>query len=394
MQLNQFNIKKIKGLTVLFMALGLLVGCHDDKTQQSAKQVVAVNVFHVNPLTYQLKVTLPARVTPYEVAEIRPQVGGIIQKREFVESSMVEQGQSLYQIDPAIYQAQYDSAEATLNNATLNFNRYQALLKNKAVSKQDYDSAYATMKEALASFNVAKTNLDYTKVTAPISGYIGKSNVTVGALVANGQSTELAVIQKLDPVYVDMTQSASQFLSFQSQKNKLFKPVDKVNLYLPDGSIYPYQGDVIFSDRSVNETTGTITIRAEFKNPEEHILPNMFVKPELIIGEIENAILVPQSAVTLNADLTYSAVVVVPDAKKTGDATQRYHLEQRNNVQVYEGLKGYWIITDGLKADELVVTRGLISLQGKNLNDPKVQENLDIVINEQKTLTQQEADKL
>lgn len=394
MQLNQLKIGKGSVLTVVLLSIGLLAGCKKEVVNQPSKRVVPVNVFEVKPVQFQLKVSLPGRTVASEIAEIRPQVGGIIQKRDFTESSMVEEGQSLYQIDPTIYQAQYDSAEAVLNNANLKLKRYQSLIKTKAVSQQDYDEVFSTMKEALANFNIAKTNLAFTKVVAPISGYIGISNVTEGALVSTGQTNELAVIRKFDPIYIDMTQAATTFMKYQIEKNKIFEPINKVNLYLNDGSRYPYEGEVKFLDRAVNQTTGTVIIRSEFKNPEGQILPGMFVKPELVVGEIKNAILVPQSAVTFGQDLSYSVVLAVPNTKNKESEATTYHLEKRDGIQVYQAVGGYWIITSGIQANDIVVTRGLISFEGQNLNDPKLQESLDIVINETKTLTQEEAEQL
>lgn len=392
MQFKQLKIGKMSVFAVVLMSLGLLAGCKEEQSQVR-KQTVAVNVFKVNPVNYQLKVSLPGRTVASEIAEIRPQVNGIIQKREFAESSMVKQGQSLYQIDPTIYQAQYDSAQASLNNANLKLKRYQSLLKTRSVSQQDYDEAFASQQEAQANFNIAKTNLEYTKVVAPISGYIGMSNVTEGALVSADQTNALAVIRKYDPMYIDMTQSAVNYMNEQIQANRLYEPMNKVNLYLNDGSLYPEQGEVKFVDRSVNQTTGTVTIRSEFKNPEGEILSGMFVRPELILGEIKDAILVPQPAITMGPNLTYSAVIVVPNKQEKAEDPKTYHLEQRNNIKIYQSVAGYWIVTEGINAGDVVVTRGLMSVQGKNLNDPKVQESLDIVINETKTLTQQEADQ-
>lgn len=394
----------IKNGILMMLAAGFLFGCSENKPQQEQKQTVEVNVFDVKPLNFQLKTQLPARVLASEVAEIRPQVSGIIQKREFTESSMVEQGQSLYQIDPALYQAQYESAkanvesmQASLNNVNAKFKRYQTLIKSKAISQQDYDQAFADLKQAQANLNVAKAslntaevNLNYTKVISPISGYIGMSSVTEGALVSVGQVDAMAVVRKLDPIYVDMTQSASSYLQYQQHANQ-FEPINKVNLYLDDGSLYPVQGDVKFLERSVNETTGTVTIRSEFANANGAILPGMFVKPELIIGEMKNAIIVPQAAVTLGPTLTYSAVFLVPDE---GTQNPSYHLEQRDNIKILQAITGYWVIEKGVNANEMIVTRGLMNLQGKDLNDPKVREALNVVIHDKTSLTQDALDQL
>lgn len=440
------------------VALGsslLLAGC-DNKSNDSVVKLTEVNatVFDTQGLDYTIKTTLPARVIASQIAEIRPQVGGIILKREFEESSDVKEGQSLYRIDPAIYQANYDSALASVASAEasakitqLTVNRYKDLLKTKSISQQEYDKAVADAQQAdaavlvaKANLNTAKVNLDYTKVYSPIDGYIGKSNVTEGALVAAGQSTAMATVQKIDPIYVDMTQAASIFEKNEKERGTLYTPDQKVEIYFNDGSKYPYDGHVIFSDKNVNQTTGTVTLRAEFPNPDSQILPGMFLKPQLTLGNIKNAILVPQKGITSNQAGNYTTIVaikvptdkeveyistaILPQILKNPNPTieekkaaeqkaiveaQRiikerhddekikdksfYYFERRNNVKVYSGISGYWVVTGGISAGEKVVVTGLLNVPGTNINDPKNRTFVRIV-GEPQSLSQEQLNQM
>ncbi|MFQ0996639.1 efflux RND transporter periplasmic adaptor subunit [Gilliamella sp. CG25] len=415
MRFNKLLLTVPLAITSLF----LLTSCDKKQSQSGDSQLPQVTVFKVDPLNYTVKTILPARVIASQIAEIRPQVSGIILKREFEESSNVVEGQSLYQIDPAIYQATYDSALASIASAKANANiahltlkRYEGLLKTKSISQQDYDKASADSQQAdaavlvaEANLHTAKVNLDYTKVYSPIKGYIGKSNVTEGALVNAGQQTAMALVQKLDPIYVDMTQAATIFEKNEKDRNTLYKANPKIELFFNDGSKYEYTGAIKFSDKTVNETTGTVTLRAEFPNPDSKILPGMFVKPHYTLGNIENAILVPQKGITSNEAGNYTAIVAVPfeekettqeliDSKKVNDKSignensdktskRKYYLEKRNNVKVYSGIPGYWIVTSGINAGEEVVVSGLLNLSGKNFNDPNQKVMAD-VLNQEK----------
>lgn len=388
--------------SILFSVI--LTGCSEEKKTQSQASNIYLELFKIEPLTYDIKIVLPGRVVASETAEIRPQVSGIILKRFFKEGSNVKAGDSLYQIDPAIYQAQLEVAQANVESAAaqanvshLTLNRYKGLLKTRAVSQQDYDQTAATAKQADAALSVAKANLNsaqvnlnYTKVESPISGYIGKSNVTAGSLVSASQSNDLAVVQKMDPIYVDMTQAATQYQTYQSQKNVIFKPVNKVELIFNDGSKYDYAGTIKFLDKAVNETTGTVTIRSQFKNPEGKILAGMFVKPQVTIGTIENALIVPQAAITINAMAQYQAIVAVP--VKPNEKDTPYRLEMRTNLQVYKAVTGYWVITQGLNEGEFVVTNGGILLQGKD--QAIAAGKVEIIATGIKTLTQEQLDKI
>ncbi len=272
-------------------------------------------------VTVHVVETAPLAVTT-ELPDVRPHfalrrfapVSGIVLKRNFTEGSDVEAGQSLYQIDPATYQADYDSAkgelaksEAAAAIAHLTVKRYVPLVGTKYISQQEYDQAIADARRADAAVVAAKAavesariNLAYTKVTSPISGRIGKSNVTEGALVTNGQSTELATVQQLDPIYVDVTQSSNDFMRLKQsvEQGNLHKDSasSTVQLVMENGQVYPIKGTLQFSDVTVDESTGSITLRAVFPNPQHSLLPGMFVRARIDEGVQPNAILVPSRA--------------------------------------------------------------------------------------------------
>lgn len=363
---------------VLFSGTVLLTGCGDG-SNSNQKQIPTVNVqvFKVEPINYSIRKILTGRVIASRIAEIRPQVSGIILKKEFTESTDVKTGQSLYQIDPAIYQAAYDiaianseSVKAKANIAQLTLKRYSGLLMSKSISQQQYDESVANVKQANAQVmvaeadvNKAKVNLDYSRVYSPIDGYIGKSNITEGALVSVGQTTPLAVVQQFDPVYVDMTEAVTKYEQNQQNYGVLFQQAAKipVEIVFSDGTKFNQTGYVKFSDKSVDETTGTVTLRAEFPNPliingngsqQRRLLPGMFVKPTIIIGTIKNAVLVPQSGITGNAQGQYTAKVINADGL----------IEQRQNIEVYGGIQNYWIIKTGINIGDQVVVGGLMNL--------------------------------
>ena len=300
----------------IIISAALLAGCNDQGDTQAhpAEPQVTVHVVESAPLAVTTE--LPGRTTPFRIAEVRPQVSGIVLKRNFTEGSDIEAGQSLYQIDPATYQADYDSAkgelaksEAAAAIAHLTVKRYVPLVGTKYISQQEYDQAIADARQADAAVIAAKAavesariNLAYTKVTSPISGRIGKSSVTEGALVTNGQATELATVQQLDPIYVDVTQSSSDFMRLRQsvEQGSLHKDNTRSNveLVMENGQAYPLKGTLQFSDVTVDESTGSITLRAVFPNPQHTLLPGMFVRARIDEGIQPNAILVPQQGVT------------------------------------------------------------------------------------------------
>ncbi len=295
-----------------------LGGCESGHGQQATPTPVPeVATVTIEPQQVELTTELPGRTSPYLVAEIRPQVNGIIQKRLFREGSDVKAGQLLYQIDPAPFQVAHDSAKASLGKAQANLpsirsraERYKELLVDKAVSRQDYDDAAAAVEQARAEIEywkaaveAARINVGYTRVTAPISGRIGRSSVTDGALVTAYQPTALATIQQLDPIYVDVTQSSAELLRLKRNLETGRLSTDgkngkKVRILLEDGTPYPLEGTLQFRDITVDPTTGSFTLRIVVPNPNHLLLPGMFVRAVVQEGIAEQAILVPQQGVS------------------------------------------------------------------------------------------------
>jgi membrane fusion protein, multidrug efflux system len=309
---------------------------------------------------------LAGRTSAYLVAEIRPQVNGLIKKRLFTEGSEVKQGQILYEIDPAPFKAALDNAQASLTMAQagllsveLRAKRYKDLLSSKAISQQDYDDASAAMKQGQAqielckaSVETARINLDYTKVTAPISGRIGRSSVTDGALVTAYQPTAMATIQQFDPIYVDVPQSTAELLSLKrSLAGGQLNQDDgqkKVKLILGDGTEYQWPGKLQFQDVTVDPTTGSVIIRIVFPNPEGILLPNMFVRAVITEGVNEQAVLVPQQAVARNPNGQPLVLIVDGDGKV-----------QQKMLTIDRAVGDKWLVSSGLNPGERVVVEGI-----------------------------------
>lgn len=326
-----------------------------------------VGIMVVQPQRVAITTELSGRTAAFKIAEVRPQVGGIIQKRVFNEGSDVKAGQLLYQIDPASYQAAHASARAAQSRAEANLftvrlkaGRYQELAKLRAVSQQDNDDAQAALKQAeadvaaaKAALETARINLAYTKVTAPISGRIGRSSVTDGALVTASQPTALATIQQFGSVYVDVTQSSAELLKLrQNLASGLLKKgaahQARVKLLLEDGTPYPLPGVMKFSEATVDQSTGSITLRAIFPNPKQTLLPGMFVRAVVEEGISEAAILVPQRGVTRTPK--GDAVVMTVGAGEK--------VEPRP-IKVVRTVGDSWLVSDGLKAGDRVILEGL-----------------------------------
>ncbi|MCE0497747.1 MAG: efflux RND transporter periplasmic adaptor subunit [Methylacidiphilales bacterium] len=325
---------------------------------------VSVVTLVQQPVT--LTTDLPGRTSPYRIADVRPQVNGVLQKRMFVEGEDVQAGQQLYQIDPAPYQAAYDSAQAMLAHANAEMasakallDRYKALGSSNAVSKQDYDNASAAELQAQADIEsgqaaveAAHINLVYTKVLSPITGRTGIS-VTEGALVTANQTTPLVTVQQLDPIYVDIPQSMALLLRLRrelasGQIKTTGENQAQVTLTLEDGSGYEQSGQLQFAETTVDQSTGSVTMRAIFPNPQRLLLPGMFVTALLQEGVSENAILVPQQGVTHNAQGEPTALVVTPDDK----------VELRV-IKTNRAIRDQWLVTDGLHAGDRVIVDGL-----------------------------------
>ena len=353
--------------TSALVAACLLTGCGKPPGgPPPAQGTPTVGVIRVQPQHVVLTTQLPGRTSAYLVAEVRPQVGGIVKTRLFKEGSDVKAGQPLYQIDPATYKATYDGdnaslakAQATVKTARLKADRYKGLLAIQAVSQQDYDDAVATLGEdeaqvasAMATLESSRINLAYARVDAPISGRIGKSSVTPGALVTASQTTALATVQQLDPLYVDLSQSSAALLRLKQAMargdlQKAGANSAKVQLLLEDGSTYPHEGTLEFSDVTVDQNTGTITLRAVFPNPEGNLLPGMYVRAVLQEGEQDQALLVPQQAVSRDGAGKPFAYVVDRDSKL-----------QRRSLETERTVGDQWLIQAGIKAGDVLVVDG------------------------------------
>jgi len=354
-------------VTIGIMAAGLsLAACGQKKAAAPPPSAPPeVGIIVVKPEKAALTTELSGRTAPHLIAEVRPQVSGIIKKRLFTEGSNVKAGQLLYQIDPASYEAAFASAkasqarvEASLVSVRLTEERYRDLVKIKAVSQQDYDAAFAAFRQAEADLAFAKAavetariNLAYTKVIAPISGRIGRSTVTDGALVTANQPAALATIQQLDSMYVDVTQSSADLLKLkQNLANGIMKKSAsaQVKLLLEDGSKYPLPGSLKFSEVTVDQSTGSVTLRAVFPNPDQTLLPGMFVRAILEEGVNENAILIPQRGVTRNPK--GDALVMVVGAEDKAEARP---------IKVVRTVGDNWLVSEGLKAGDRVILEGL-----------------------------------
>jgi membrane fusion protein (multidrug efflux system) len=339
----------------VIVALAAVLSACSPPQQQQMTPMAGFMVVKEQPV--QLTAELPGRTDPTAVSEIRPQVNGIIKARLFTEGSTVKVGQALYQIDPAPYQAIYDSASATLASAKVKASRYAALLNASAISPQDNDDAQAAYKLAVANTEAARINLNYTHIVASIGGRIGASTVTVGALVTANQTNSLATISTLDPIYVDIDQSSSELLALErsAQKGQLDRggPLTaEVSLALDDGSIYPLKGKLQFTDVTVDPTTGTVRLRAIFPNPNGLLLPGLYVRATINEGVDPHGILVPQLAVGRN-----------PKGEPTVLVVDDQNMARLKLIKTGQVVDGNWQVLDGLKAGDKVIVQGLQNLR-------------------------------
>jgi membrane fusion protein (multidrug efflux system) len=368
--------KKTAGRAAAAAAVGVLAlslaacGKKDDAAAAASKPTVGVVTLKAQSVS--LTTELPGRTSPFRVAEVRPQVNGIVLKRLFTEGGQVKAGQQLYQIDPALYQATLDSqraalarAEAQVKTATLLAERYKPLTETRAISRQTYDDAVATRDQAKAdvlsakaAVDTARINLVYTRVLSPIDGIIGRSTVTEGALVTANQTNALASVQQIDPIYVDVVQSSVQLLRLQDEltkgqiKRAAGEQAAQVTLTLEDGTQYNQDGKLQFSEVTVDQSTGSVTLRAVFPNPDHRLLPGMFVRAKLVDGVATEGLLVPQRAVVRNQRGTPTA----------------YLVDTQGKIQVHElvtdrAIGSNWLVTSGLKAGDKVVVEGLQSIR-------------------------------
>ena len=364
-----FKAKAFLSLAAAAALTVVLAGCNE-KGQAGAPPAAGpaeVAVATIEPQRLAVTTELPGRTAAYRVAEIRPQVSGIVLKRFFREGSDVKAGEQLYQIDPATYEAALASAQADIQKAEANLQaarnkaaRYGDLVKSSVVSKQDYDDVTASLKQneaqlaaAKAAYNLARINLDYTKVFAPISGRIGKSAVTEGALVTANQATALATIQQLDPIYVDVTQTASQLMKLrQDMASGRIRPAEPgkipVSLFLGADAPYGQRGELQFSDVTVDPGTSSVQLRAVFPNPNLDLLPGLFVRARVEQGVAEGAITVPQAAVTRAPDGTAQVWVVGQDNKAS-----------LRPIKTERAVGNAWLVSEGLSAGDRIVVEGL-----------------------------------
>lgn len=352
---------------IFYVSFFLLIGCESQKQGPPHAPVPVVTTVTVKTEKVVLTTELPGRTSAYRVAEIRPQVSGLLQKRLFKEGCDVDAGQVLYQIDPAPFEAALGNAKAGFGRAEANLpavrsraERYKELLEEKAVSQQEYDDTEASLiqikADALywkATMETAKINLGYTKVTAPISGRIGKSNITEGAIVTAYQSIPLATIQQLDPVYADVPQSTTDLLRLKSRfKNSRLKHNEtnqkNVKLILEDGTAYSFHGTLQFRDVTVDPTTGSVILRIVFPNPEGLLLPNMFVRAVIQEGINEQAILIPQQAVS--RDINGNPVVLIVDAENNA---------QQRMIKLDRAIGDQWLVLSGIADGDQVIVEGI-----------------------------------
>lgn len=365
-------LKWIMTMTILG-GLFLLSGCEEGHGQQpsAAPPPPEVVTLTIAPQRLELTTELPGRTSAYLVAEIRPQVNGIIQKRSFREGSDVKAGQLLYQIDPSPFQVALDSARASLGKAQANLpsvrsraERYRELLADNAVSRQDYDDSVAAVDQAKAEIEywkaqveAARINLGYTRVNAPISGRIGRSSVTDGALVTAYQPASLATIQQMDPIYVDVTQSSAELLRLKRNLESGQLSADRKNgkavrILLEDGSPYPLEGRLQFREVTVDPATGSYTVRIVVPNPDHLLLPGMFVRAVVQEGIAERAILAPQQGVSRNTK--GEAVALIVD--DTGTVQQRV-------LTLNRAIGDQWLVSSGLSAGDRLIVEGMMNVR-------------------------------
>jgi membrane fusion protein, multidrug efflux system len=363
----QINDRAKRIATVGVLAVGLILGGCGQQTTGTQSIIPEVAVVTIQPKQVVITTELSGRTSANLVAEVRPQVGGIIQKRLFTEGSDVKAGQPLFQIDLSLYQAALDNAKAALSRSEANLSairlkadRLRELLADKAVSQQDYDDAAAALKQTQADIQywqanveTARINLKYTSITAPISGRIGKSSVTVGSLVTASQGTVLATIQQLDPMYVDVPQSTAEVLRLrrglkEGRLDQNGTNQKRVQLILEDGTTYSLEGTFQFRDVTVDPTTGSVILRVVFPNPKSVLLPGMFVRAVVQEGVNKQAILIPQQAVSRDPKGNPLTLIV--------DAESKVQLRM---LTLDRAIGDQWLVSSGLAPGERVVIEGL-----------------------------------
>lgn len=370
--MNERARARLSAGIALTLTAAVLTACGGGTDEKKGKRGPSgppqVGFVVVQPTNVPTTTELPGRTAAFETSEVRPQVAGLIRKRLFTEGSYVRAGQTLYQIDPRVYAAAVNEARGNLASAQANAEatriqaeRYRPLAQIEAVSKQDYTNAVASARQAAAAvqqtraaLETARINLNFTSVPAPISGRIGRSLFTVGALVTTSQTDPLAVIQRTDPMFVDIQQSAAELLSLRRAlaSGGVLPATAQVRLKLEDGSDYAQTGTIQFAEVTVNQSTGTVTLRARFPNPQNVLLPGMFVRAVFVQSILTGAFLVPQQAVSRDPQGNATLFVVGANNK----AVQR-------EVNAAQAQGPYWVVTKGLKAGDKVITQGTNNLK-------------------------------
>lgn len=368
-------MKRNNGILLIAVAIiifGCFVACDTSKKKAGPPMMMPeVAVVTIQPKPVTTTTELAGRTSAHLVAEVRPQVSGIIQKRLFTEGSDVKAGQTLYQIDPSLYQAALSNAraalarsEAQLSTTQLRAKRLQELLAERAVSQQEYDDAAAALKQIQADIQYGKAtvetaaiNLKYTTITAPISGRIGRSAVTEGALVTAHQPLALATVQQIDPMYVDVTQSTADILRLRQQLEKgqidqNGKNQQKVSLLLDDSTEYPLKGNLKFRDVTVDPATGSVILRVVFPNPKGVLLPGMFVRAMVQEGVKKKAIVIPQQAVS--RDPKGNPYVFIVDAQSK---------VQQRQIALDRAIGSEWLVSSGLAQGDRVIVEGIVKVQ-------------------------------
>lgn len=364
-----FNHKYLWLLPLLLF----LNGCDSDPP--APKNIQQVGTITIKPETIESTYQLAGRTVASEISQVRPQVNGVVIEQLFKEGTQVNKGQPLYKIDSSLYRDSVDEAagnlaltKATVNSTRLQAERYKELIKVNGVSQQELDNAQSAYEQAKATVAVneavlktARTNLRYTQVSAPISGRIGRSSITRGALVTSAQTEPLATIQKLDPMYVDLTQSSDEYMALRKQLTENgIKPTElSVRLKLENGTAYAEQGTFKFSDVAVDEATGSVTLRAAFPNPNNALLPGLYVRAELGTGTRPNSVLIPQGALFRDAEGNPLVWIVGKDNKA----------EQRK-ITLGDAIDNRWLVTSGLKAGDQVIVEGLQGLSAGMTIEP------------------------
>ncbi|MCT7630202.1 efflux RND transporter periplasmic adaptor subunit [Aliarcobacter butzleri] len=374
-----FYLKKI----FLFLLVSLFFGCNNENNNDISSETQQIEVGYITLKSEEvpLQQELSGRIKAIYKSEVRPQIDGIIKEQLFKEGSFVKKGDILYVIDPDSYQAIYEEALATLKSSEANLitlklknERYEESVKFDVISKQEADDAKAAYLQAIAlveqnkaSVKSAKINLDRTKIKAQVSGFIGISNYTVGALVSQNQTNALTTIRDTTKVYVDLSQSNNQLFKLKRLNKDSIKENDiDVNIILPDDTLYKHTGKLKLQEISVDEDTGYVTLRAEFPNPDGELLDNMFINTIVESGKY-NAFLVPQQAVSLDAKSNYIVTTI-----------QKDNTIQTKNITVIRAIDNKWLVTDGITQTDKIIIEGLGKINEKSIVIPKDVNNLYI----------------